>query len=1218
MPPSRNNTVKFTDLQPISSVNPGDIIPVVDTSVPTLVNKKINVQDFSRSLPVSQQVIQMGAVSGSWDSTYTTTQSNSATWGTGGTYGTVYSENSAKYESAYSNVLGNSANWNSAYATVQSSSAAWTGLTTYTTVQENSAGWESVESTVLTNSASWIGGNSAYTTINSLSDNYWLLKAGDQVTGALTTTKALTTQFTNSEEFVSKRYADALALQAQVSGNFVPALYFTKTESDDRFFNQGENTLLAQNLSAFTDNTINIHSNTLILSSQNNASNSPLLRLSRFGAGLYFDGARCLIRGDNWGDGDAGFIQLVNSVTIGRSLTNPGIHVNVTNPKVFILGNNTESGIAFSRNVTYEQSDTSLMREESDVLAVRPYSHTAGINNREKAFRIYRTFTDSNNFERLSLSATRIQTEFAGTGRAYDLSITAAGSGNLVLSGTNFNIDNRGRLRLTDPQAVNYVPGIYSGTASIVQGVGDWSFSCRGNSPLLYLQGNSKFVMIDYLGALAWDNQLNTGQGIPDVSIYRESVGILGQRGFYGESQGYRIYNTYTDANNWERLSLSATRIAYERTGTGSVRDLTITTPGNLILSGASVQINSQLPFYYASLSASKLTFDRGPAPISNPHISVPAWDNNYWISDNSYSSIWGGSGPSLNFNTQYNNWYMGIASRINGIPNTVNLNLHRDLAICWSPSTTWNETGDLFLFKDAPWTLAIRNRAAQNFTNALRIYNNYTDANNYERLSLSGTQIVFENAGTGSSRNFNITNRAWTLNWGSGGLTAEKNGIQHINLAGISRVVIHRDYALAWSENPYTDQYSGDTFLYRDGAGILALNKNNGASPGVYRIYNTYTDTNNYERLSLSATRIAYEFAGTGVSRDLTIQSTGNIILSAGGAINLSQALPTMFDNLSARILTVGPANAGTGTSGSLRIANDTSGVLYPGIYSTGNGISLATYGNGGLSNVSSSFMSHLLAGRSVFSAAQWPVVNPTNFDETIPNIAIKVGGNIGFTVPQLDGSNFVRPISATMGYDWGTNLINLSGRAGKVGFRFDSVEAGNNRPEIYNNGHLVITSNFGGGRRIYFNGVDNQGWNPFELGYNGAFAYGTIEITATQQPGTYTFPYLKITQASKQLSSYIQAVNVAGSTVFEVTSANNVVVRNLLALGGTTASNAAIKASGTTVVAKLGDDSDYAFLQGKLQTLNTAAAGTFTPDRYLILYDSTGTAYKVPVQAL
>jgi hypothetical protein len=205
MPPSRNNTVKFTDLQAISSVNAGDIIPVVDTSVPTLVNKKINVQDFSRSLPVSQQVAQMGTVSANWDSSYSTTLANSAYWGTGGSYGSVYSANSAEYESVFTSVNIASGAWSSAYSTLNATSGV------YTTVQNTSGAWNN--------------GSSAYTSLNALSSGTWLLKAGDQISGSLTTTKTLTTQFTDLDELVSKRYVDAVST---VSGNFVPSLYYTK------------------------------------------------------------------------------------------------------------------------------------------------------------------------------------------------------------------------------------------------------------------------------------------------------------------------------------------------------------------------------------------------------------------------------------------------------------------------------------------------------------------------------------------------------------------------------------------------------------------------------------------------------------------------------------------------------------------------------------------------------------------------------------------------------------------------------------------------------------------------------------------------------------------------------------------------------------------------------------------------------------------------------
>jgi hypothetical protein len=1292
MPPERNNTVRFSQLSALTQASLTDIIPIVDTSIPTLVNKKISINDLNKSLPVGTDVTALKSVSSNWDSVYSS-----------------FNANSAEYENTFSNIIANSANWDSTYTTVQNNSSAWTGVTTYSTVNSLSDTWNTAYALA----------SSAYTSLSALSSGYWILKSGDQMTGALTTIKSLTTQFTNPEEFISKRYADGLALQAQVSGSFLPALYYTKTESDDRFFNQGETNLLVQNISSFTGNNINIHSNTLILSSQNNASSSPLFRMPRFNAGLYFDAERCIIRGDHWGDGDAGFIELRNSVTIGRSLTDAGLHVNVTNPKVFVLGNNTESGIGFSPTTNYVNSDTYLMREQPYHLAIRN-------GTIPQALRVYNSYVSSTNFERFGLSGSRLAYELSGSQRFY-ISSTAT---NGIIAWAN----NIGGFNTLD---------VYNGA--------DWQFARNGSATHILRAGGS-FETRAFGNGLTIDD----GTGIRGGVLFEaaDTVGIRNST----NSQNLRVYNTYTNATNYERLSLSATRIAYEAAGTGSVRDLTISTPGNLILSGASIQINSTLPFYYSSLSASKLTFDRAGSAtsFSNPLISVPSNDGTYFLADG-YSHIRNGSGPSIIFGSYGDQG--GFATRINSIANSWNFWLTRDSSICWNssnPNAGFTETGDLFLFRDAPYVLAIRDRAAQTGTNALRIYNNYTDANNYSRLSLSGSQIVFERAGTGPSANFNINNTAWNLSWASNGLIVERNGTQQINLAAISRIVIHRDMALAWSENPYTDQYSGDTFLRRDGSGILALN--NSTSPGVYRIYNTYTDANNYERLSLSATRIAYEAAGTGVSRDLTIQSTGNLILSAGGIVNISSGLPTSFSSLTAGTIQVNvPQNtvqssfailsagrtlfsvnssetrrvnvlgnlqldretyaypprirmqndnnesygelymasgqlnvdgfnngmllpgyilidpgakggnigqtfvtirnvslnpqsfikclssngttlfevnsAGSFTAssftfpaptdflGAIRMLNDASGNLRPGIYSTGNGVSLATYGNGGLSNVGSAFIQHILGRRAVFSGSS-PAVGSGNFDETILNVAVKVGGLIGFTDVSLDGSNFVRPISATMGYDWSTNLIALSSRTNRVGIRFQPVDGvATAFNEIYNDGTLVITSNFGGGRPIYFRGINNQGWNPMTLNAYGAFVYGKMEITATQQGGTgydYIGPYLNILQDNKQLSSYIRAVNSAGTTVFEVNSANNVFVRNLINFTNNFSTGPAIKGTSTTVQARTGDDSQYTYLQGKLQTDQAANAGTFTPDKYIILYDSTGTAYKVPVQAL
>lgn len=71
-------------------------------------------------------------------------------------------------------------------------------------------------------------------------------------------------------------------------------------------------------------------------------------------------------------------------------------------------------------------------------------------------------------------------------------------------------------------------------------------------------------------------------------------------------------------------------------------------------------------------------------------------------------------------------------------------------------------------------------------------------------------------------------------------------------------------------------------------------------------------------------------------------------------------------------------------------------------------------------------------------------------------------------------------------------------------------------------------------------------------------------------------------------------------------------------LQFGGTTSSFPALKRSSTVLQSRLADDSDFAPLQGQLRTHNAYTAGAPTATGYIVLYDSTGTAYKVPAEAL
>ena len=85
----------------------------------------------------------------------------------------------------------------------------------------------------------------------------------------------------------------------------------------------------------------------------------------------------------------------------------------------------------------------------------------------------------------------------------------------------------------------------------------------------------------------------------------------------------------------------------------------------------------------------------------------------------------------------------------------------------------------------------------------------------------------------------------------------------------------VRSDGQFSWSNNINTAEATSDLLLRRDAAGVLA--QYNGTNAQTFRLYRTYTDSSNYERLSLICTRttrfaIAAENAGTGAARSLEI----------------------------------------------------------------------------------------------------------------------------------------------------------------------------------------------------------------------------------------------------------------------------------------------------------------------------------------------------------
>ena len=180
-----------------------------------------------------------------------------------------------------------------------------------------------------------------------------------------------------------------------------------------------------------------------------------------------------------------------------------------------------------------------------------------------------------------------------------------------------------------------------------------------------------------------------------------------------------------------------------------------------------------------------------------------------------------------------------------------------------------------------------------RNSTNAqtFRIYNTFTDSSNYERgfvrWNSNILEVGTEVAGTGTARNIRILTRSVnnyvafgsssSLGFGINGDNSPAivvNSVERFSISA-SLLALQNDANIGISfSSGYA--YQADTFIRRDGTGnTLAMR--NGTSGQTFRLYRTFTDSSNYERLAITATgttrfSILAEKAGTGSDRQIEV----------------------------------------------------------------------------------------------------------------------------------------------------------------------------------------------------------------------------------------------------------------------------------------------------------------------------------------------------------
>jgi len=140
----------------------------------------------------------------------------------------------------------------------------------------------------------------------------------------------------------------------------------------------------------------------------------------------------------------------------------------------------------------------------------------------------------------------------------------------LNVSGSNkFSVDNTGQV---------YFNGLLTSIGSVVR------FTNNTQQTLAIGTGG---IVIPGTFSFNWTSSAS-GWGAPDLSLYRDAASILAQR-FGTTAQTFRLYNTYTDASNYERAvfdwqtNTNILTIGTQNAGTGSARDLRIIANNNTV-----------------------------------------------------------------------------------------------------------------------------------------------------------------------------------------------------------------------------------------------------------------------------------------------------------------------------------------------------------------------------------------------------------------------------------------------------------------------------------------------------------------------------------------------------------------------------------------------------------------------------------------------------------
>lgn len=380
-----------------------------------------------------------------------------------------------------------------------------------------------------------------------------------------------------------------------------------------------------------------------------------------------------------------------------------------------------------------------------------------------------------------------------------------------------------------------------------------------------------------------------------DVYLTRDAAGSLAQRNGVN-AQTFRVYNTYTDASNYERgkfaWNSNVLEIGTEALGTGTARDLDLQTNG---------------------ITRFKLTAaGTGFGAVVSTSLQINTGSNKCLLVNGSSTASTG-----LQIVSSSRSWEISVAGTTPTGGDFANL----------SAGQFGIYDGTAGLFRLLIGTTG--NVGIGNYAPAAKL--DITDTSLAGSGSLAGSILnlaqTWNTTGTPTAIKLNVTN---TASGGVGRLLDLQVGGTSVFYVGRDGVVRNASIAAAYADGVCitaqaaarcfavgylngnnvqlgsttsfgwtagADSYAAlETILVRDAAHTIA--QRNGVNAQAFRLYNTFTDSSNYERAKIAwesnVLRIGTENAGTGSVRAFELQTNGltQFTIAANGIITTTNGL--------------------------------------------------------------------------------------------------------------------------------------------------------------------------------------------------------------------------------------------------------------------------------------------------------------------------------------